>query len=104
MPCKAFLDFWLEFEVNKNFLECLVEVKSGLPPALIWLKRTIDFEVCETMLSDWEYSGKLKIYQFVQIILKEKLEAKKKIKILGSSFSVMKPYFFLECSTIIFKV
>ena len=44
--------------INKNFLDCLVEVKGSRPLALVWLKCYIDYEICDIMLSDWAYSGK----------------------------------------------
>ena len=47
--------------INKNFLDCLVEVKGSRPAALVWLKCYIDFDICDVMLSDWRYSGELKI-------------------------------------------
>ena len=47
--------------INKNFLNCLVEVKGSRPLALVWLKCYIDYEICDVMLSDWRYSGELKI-------------------------------------------
>ena len=43
--------------INKNFMDCLIEVKSGAPLALIWLKKHIDFEVCNSIISDWKYTG-----------------------------------------------
>ena len=55
--------------VNKNFLDCLVEVKGGCPSAFVWLKRNIDFEISEIMLSDWDYSGELITKLFGMIIL-----------------------------------
>ena len=33
---------------------------GGVPNALVWLKRNIDFETCDIMLSDWKYSGEFK--------------------------------------------
>ena len=44
-------------EMNKMFLRCLVEVQQDYPSALIWLKRNIDSDICDTMLSDWKYTG-----------------------------------------------
>ena len=45
--------------INKTFMDCLIEVKSGAPLALIWLKKHIDFEVCNSIISDWKYTGNL---------------------------------------------
>ena len=46
-------------KVNKNFMECLVEAENGVPGALIWLKKHIDFEICNIIIQDWKYSGGL---------------------------------------------
>ena len=46
--------------INKRFLDCLVEVTSSGPLALIWLKKNIDYDICDIMLSDWKHSGKSK--------------------------------------------
>ena len=54
-------------KVNKNFMECLVEAENGVPGALIWLKKHIDFEICNIILKDWKYSGR-----FVLNIIKHK--------------------------------
>ena len=44
-------------EINKCFMICLMEVKLGGPQAFIWLKRHVDFEVCDIIMSDWNYYG-----------------------------------------------
>ena len=43
---------------NQTFMGCLVEVMGGCPSALVWLKKNLDFEICEIVLSDWKNSGK----------------------------------------------
>ena len=60
-------------------MDCLVEVKDGFPFALVWLKRNIGFEICEIMLSDWEYTGKLKLtYKLLcMIFLNENIDPSK---------------------------
>ena len=47
--------------INKEFLNCLEEVQSDRPSALVWLKKRICFDVCQTMMGDWSYSGKIRI-------------------------------------------
>ena len=59
-------------EINCAFMDCLEKVQSGDSPALLWLKRHVDFQVCDIMLSDWNYSGTK-----VQVI-KEWIAIKKK--------------------------
>ena len=44
-------------QINKLFVECLMEVKLSLPQALIWMKRHVKFETCDIIMSDWNYSG-----------------------------------------------
>ena len=41
-------------ELNKFFIQCLTEIS---PRAFIWLKQHVDFETCETMISDWSHKG-----------------------------------------------
>ena len=47
--------------INKGFLDCLEEVQLDRPSALVWLKKRICFDVCQTMMGDWSYSGKIRI-------------------------------------------
>ena len=49
--------------INKGFLDCLEEVQLDRPSALVWLKKRICFDVCQTMMGDWSYSGKIRILQ-----------------------------------------
>ena len=44
-------------KVNKTFLNHLVKIKGGEPSALVWLKRNIDFEICDILISDWKHTG-----------------------------------------------
>ena len=46
-------------KINKGFLDCLEEVQLDRPSALVWLKKRICFDVCQTMMGDWSYSGKI---------------------------------------------
>ena len=43
--------------INKHFVKCLVEVKSDLPSALLWLKANVDMEICDKMISAYNYTG-----------------------------------------------
>ena len=43
---------------NKAIMDCLVEVKGDISSALVYLKKNIDFEICDIMISDWHFSGK----------------------------------------------
>jgi len=43
--------------INKHFVQCLVEVKSDLPSALLWLKANVDMEICDKMISAYNYTG-----------------------------------------------
>ena len=44
-------------QINLVFMECLVEVKMGYYLALIWLMKNVDFQTCNTIINDFEYSG-----------------------------------------------
>ena len=44
-------------QVNKSFFQCLIDVQLSRAAALVWLKKHIDPEVCDTILSDDNYSG-----------------------------------------------
>ena len=46
-------------ETNKHFIKCLTEVKMGGPQAFVWLKKHVDYETCEIMISDLNYTGNL---------------------------------------------
>ena len=41
----------------KLFFSSLVEVQGSHALALIWLKANIDFDVCQKVMSDWDYKG-----------------------------------------------
>ena len=44
-------------ELNKSFMTCLI-AKLGRPEALIWIKKHLDPEFCNSILSDMNYTGK----------------------------------------------
>ena len=43
--------------INKTFVKCLEELEQGRRSALLWLKRYVDFEVCDVIIEDANYSG-----------------------------------------------
>ena len=43
-------------EINKSFMTCLI-AKLGRPEALIWIKKHLDPEFCNSILSDLNYTG-----------------------------------------------
>ena len=56
-------------------MDCLTEFKLCRSLALLWLKKHIDFEVCEVVISDWNYRGnKLQVFKDKFTILKGKVE------------------------------
>ena len=62
--------------INKHFFNCLLEVEGDQPSALIWLKKHIDLEVCEIMISDIGHSGTmLQIVKQKAFSTQEKLES-----------------------------
>ena len=44
-------------KVNKAFFDGLLEIKGGQSSALVWLKRSVDFDICDILLSDWKHTG-----------------------------------------------
>ena len=44
-------------KINHHFIKCLIQVKMGRRFALFWLMRNVDFQICQTILSDINYSG-----------------------------------------------
>ena len=58
-------------QVNKVFMDCLVEVESDFPRALTWLKSYVKSDISNQMESDWKHTGTW------QENLKDQLMAKK---------------------------
>ena len=50
-------DVPLRRRVNKLFMDCLDEVQQDQAAALIWLKRHVEPDICDTILSDKNFSG-----------------------------------------------
>ena len=44
-------------ELNRFLMECLVKTESAYPLALIWLKQRVDFQTCDTVVSDFNFTG-----------------------------------------------
>ena len=44
-------------QINVAFMTCLVEIETSHPSALLWLKRNIDSDICDTIMSDYDYTG-----------------------------------------------
>ena len=44
-------------EINVAFMTCLIETETSHPSALLWLKRNIDANICDTIMSDYDYTG-----------------------------------------------
>ena len=62
--------------INKHFFNCLLEVEGDKPSALIWLKKHIDLEICEIMMSDIENTGTMmQIVKQKTFSTKEELES-----------------------------
>jgi hypothetical protein len=41
--------------INKNFMRCLIQVKGRLPLALSWLKNHVDADICDFIISDYDF-------------------------------------------------
>ena len=44
-------------EVNNCFMNCLMEVQLSRKNALLCLKTQVDFATCNTIISDWNFTG-----------------------------------------------
>ena len=43
--------------LNTAFMESLLELEHTRPAAHLWLKQNVDYEICDAVLSDWNYTG-----------------------------------------------
>ena len=44
-------------QINALLMECLIHVKMGYHNALFWLMKNVDFQICNTIINDFKYSG-----------------------------------------------
>ena len=44
-------------QINVSFMTCLIDIETSHPSALLWLKRNIDSDICDTIMSDYDYTG-----------------------------------------------
>lgn len=44
-------------QINVSFMKCLIEIETSHPSALLWLKRNVDLDICDTIMSDYDYTG-----------------------------------------------
>ena len=44
-------------ELNRFLMECLVKTESSYQLALLWLKQRVDFRTCDTVISDYNFTG-----------------------------------------------
>ena len=56
-------DLAMRRRTNKNFMKNLLDIQPDVPSAFVWLKNNIEFDICQTILSDWEFSGEILNYQ-----------------------------------------
>jgi len=43
--------------LNTIFMDSVLELEHTRPEAHLWLKQNVDYEICDTVLSDWNYTG-----------------------------------------------
>ena len=43
---------------NKLFCDSVLEIELSVPATLAWLKSNIDPDICNTVITDWNYTGK----------------------------------------------
>ena len=46
-------------ELNVFLMKCLVQTQTTYQLALIWLKKRVDFQTCDTVISDYNFTGTL---------------------------------------------
>ena len=56
-------DLAMRRRTNKNFMNNLLEIQPDVPSAFVWLKNQIEFDICHTIITDWEFSGEILNYQ-----------------------------------------
>ena len=44
-------------QINVSFMTCLIDIETSHPSAFLWLKRNIDSDICDTIMSDYDYTG-----------------------------------------------
>ena len=44
-------------QINVSFMTCLIEIETSHPSALLWLKKNMDSHICDTIMSDYDYTG-----------------------------------------------
>ena len=43
--------------LNTTFMESLLELEHTRSATHLWLKQNVDYEICDAVLSDWNYTG-----------------------------------------------
>ena len=43
--------------LNTAFMDSLLELEHTRPATHLWLKQNVDYEICDAVLSDWNYTG-----------------------------------------------
>jgi Na+/melibiose symporter-like transporter len=61
--------------INKNFMTCLIQVKGRLPLALSWLKNHVDADICDCIISDYDFC-----HTCLQILKKRFVVTKKRVE------------------------
>ena len=68
-------------EINKCFMKCLIQVEQSIPASFLWLKRHVDYEICEIILSDWNYKS-----SFLQVMSDKIASENERIEKLIASY------------------
>ena len=43
--------------INTAFMDSLLDLELTRPATHLWLKKNVDYEICDNVLSDWNYTG-----------------------------------------------
>ena len=46
---------------NLFFMQCLMEIQLGYPQALLWLKKHLNLQACNVIISDWHHSPNVRL-------------------------------------------
>ena len=68
-------------ETNKCFMKCLIQVEQSIPASFLWLKRHVDYEICEIIISDWNNNS-----SFLQVMSDKIASENERIEKLIASY------------------
>ena len=80
-------------DINKCFMKCLIQVEQSIPSSFLWLKRHLDYEICEIIISDWNHTS-----SFLQVMSDKIASENERIEKLIASYVENKYLWLLKIS------